>query len=410
MTGTDWNNVPMQTMWDWVNHRQLTPHFEQSDGWKKASELAYLHRDRLQVYREKLAAVWRPEGSEAAKTFLAKLDELIASVANVAHVTSGNYMYAHDMPMAIDDAKRKLKPIYDEYMKYLPASGPNPKTPSDLPSGAGTVDQYLAKKLGEARAIMVNLGSALVMAPYNMEKPAPYVPPGRGTKLDGGGDYGGGGGGSPAPFVPPMIPPVLPIPAPPPLASFTPVTMPVGSGPDLSGLNPAPPTTNVPIGTSPTNPGLPSTPGTPGLPPNVIGGPPMTGLPGGVKPPVIGGMGGAAPLARGGAGMPGGVIGGAPVGGAARAAGARPNPVGGMIGGGAPGAAGRGAAGARGAAGVGAPMGGVPGRPGQRRDGELEEHGDPDTLWSVAQGVAPVLEAPEAPDPIDPGPAIGMYR
>ncbi|MBV1849107.1 hypothetical protein [Catellatospora tritici] len=404
MTGTDWNNVPMQTMWDWVNQRQLGPHFEQSDGWKKASELASLHRDRLKVYREKLAGIWRPEGSEAAKTFLARLDELIASVENVAHVTGGNYAYAHDMPIAIDDAKRKLKPIYDAYMKYLPASGPNPKQPSDLPSREGTVDQFLARKLGEARAIMTGLGSALVMAPYNMVKPAPYVPPGRGTKLDSGGDYG-----TPPPIVPPMIPPIMPIPAPALPANFTATPVPVSSGPDLSGLNPAPPNTTVPIGTSPTNPGLPPAPSTPSLPPNVIGGPPMTGLPGGARPPVIGGMGGAAPLART-AGMPGGVIGGAPGAGAARAGGPRTNPVGGMIGGGGPGAAGRGAAGARGSAGLNTPMGGAPGRPGQRRDGEGEDHDDPDTLWSVAQGVTPVLEAPDAPGPVDPGPAIGMYR
>ncbi|GHJ50288.1 hypothetical protein Cs7R123_76300 [Catellatospora sp. TT07R-123] len=403
MTGTDWNAVPMQTMWDWVNGRQLSPHYEQADGWKKASELAGLHRDRLKVYREKLAGIWRPEGSEAAKAFLTRLDELIASVENVGQVTGGNYAYAHDMPISIDEAKRKLKPIYDAYMKYLPASGPNPTRPSDLPSGEGTVDQYLAKKLAEARRIMADLGSSLVMAPYNMVKPAPYVPPGRGTVLDHGGDYG-----TPPAIVPPMIPPIMPIPPAVPPSSFTPTPVPMPGGPDLSGLNPTPPTTTVPVGGTPTtNPTLPPATGNPGLPPGVIGAPPMTGLPAGARPPVIGGVG--TPLARG-AGMPGGVIGGAPAAGAARAGGARPNPVGGMIGGGAPGAAGRGAAGARGTAGLGGPLGGAPGRPGQRRDGEGEDHEDPDTLWSVAQGVAPVLDAPEAPGPVDPGPAIGMYR
>jgi hypothetical protein len=43
-------------------------------------------------------------------------------------------------------------------------------------------------------------------------------------------------------------------------------------------------------------------------------------------------------------------------------------------------------------------------------DDEDGEHFDPDTMWDVAQGVAPVLDAPDSQGPIDPGPAIGLSR
>jgi len=54
---------------------------------------------------------------------------------------------------------------------------------------------------------------------------------------------------------------------------------------------------------------------------------------------------------------------------------------------------------------------GIAGARGTGRQDEDGEHFDPDTQWDVAQGVAPVLEAPEEVNrPIDPGPAIGLSR
>jgi hypothetical protein len=66
------------------------------------------------------------------------------------------------------------------------------------------------------------------------------------------------------------------------------------------------------------------------------------------------------------------------------------------------GGAGRGGAGQRGPVGAGG-----------RKRGQTDEHGhewDPDNPWEVAEGVAPVVEAPGDTGPIDPGPAIGGRR
>lgn len=59
-------------------------------------------------------------------------------------------------------------------------------------------------------------------------------------------------------------------------------------------------------------------------------------------------------------------------------------------------------------AGRGGPMGGMPGRAGHGQSDEDHEDFDPDTQWHVAQGVTPVVDAPEAPRVINPGPAIGL--
>ncbi|WP_155374333.1 hypothetical protein [Catellatospora vulcania] len=408
--GTNWYGKSMQQMWELVAGRQLTPHYTQASGWKRAGELAYLHKSRLETYRDKLAQAWPPESSDAAKAYLAKLDDLIKAVEDVARVSTQNHQYSSDIPAAFSEAERKLKPIRDEYDRIDRAVRNH--QPVALPSGQ-TPEKFLQGKLNEARGVMRGLSADLSLVRVSMAPPKPYLPPG-GHQSEGDNDYGG--------VVPPVIPPVTPfggaIAPTPTVSGATLAPVPVAIGPDLTGLAPAP----TPTTPTPTIPGVPGpvTPG--GTPPfgtgPVIGAPPpIPGLPGvGGKPigtsPVIGGLG---PNANAPRAMPaGGVIGGAPGGGMgarAGAAGARANPVGGMIGGPGGGAGGRGAAGTvsgRGANGLGAPGVGAPGA-GKRRDSDDPDF-DPDTMWAVDQGVAPVLDAPDAPGPVDPGPAIGLAR
>ncbi|MEU8000050.1 hypothetical protein AB0B66_02575 [Catellatospora sp. NPDC049111] len=406
--GTNWYGKSMQQMWDLVAGRQLEPHYTQASGWKRAGELAYLHKSRLQTYRERLAQAWPPESSDAAKAYLAKLDELIVAVEDVARVSTQNHQYSRDIPAAFSEAERKLQPIREEYNRIDRALRNGEPTP--LPSGQ-TPEKFLEGKLNEARGVMRGLSADLSLVRVGMAPPKPYLPPVKHQSGDER-DYSG--------VVPPVIPPVMPyggaIAPTPTVGGATLAPVPVATGPDLTGLAPTP-TAPTPTPTIPGTPPPVTPPG--GTPPfntgPVIGAPPPV-LPGMGKPtigtPVIGnpGPGLGAPRA-----MPaGGVIGGAPgagMGGRPGVAGARANPVGGMIGGPGGGMGGRGAAGTvsgRGANGFGAPMGGAPGA-GRRRD-EDDPDFDPDTLWAVDQGGAPVLDAPDAPGPVDPGPAIGLAR
>ncbi|WP_460503516.1 hypothetical protein [Catellatospora paridis] len=410
--GTNWYDKSMQQMWELTAGRQLEPHYTQASGWKRAGELAYLHKSRLQTYREKLAQAWPPESSDAAKAYLAKLDELIVAVEDVARVSTQNHQYSRDIPAAFYEAERKLQPIRDDYNRIDRAVRNG--EPVALPSGQ-TPEKYLQGKLSEARTVMRGLSADLSLVRVSMAPPRPYLPP-VGHRGENETDYGG--------VVPPVIPPVMPyggaVAPTPTVTGATLIPVPVATGPDLTGLAPAPttPTPTIPGVPGPVTPG-----GTPPLgsqpPLGVIGAPPpVPGLPGVGRPvpgnPVIGGLGPNAGAPRA---MPaGGVIGGAPGGGEdarAGAAGARTNPVGGMIGGpgGGGGVGGRGAAGTvsgRGTNGFGAPMGGAPGA-GKRRD-ENDPDFDPDTMWAVDSGGAPVLDAPDAPSPVDPGPAIGLAR
>jgi hypothetical protein len=88
-------------------------------------------------------------------------------------------------------------------------------------------------------------------------------------------------------------------------------------------------------------------------------------------------------------------------------AGGRVNPVGGVIGQ-------QGARGAAGNPGSTAHQGQLTGQPGRgrgRRDGEGDQNRwDPDNPWATEEGVDPIVSPPEAPGPIDPGPAIGYPR
>lgn len=318
----------------------------------------------------------------------------------------------------------------------------------------------------QVRTAMSSLSTDLVVSSGKMVEPQPYRPPvlaGRDTEGSGGGGggYGGGGssaggtgGGSSVPIVP--MPAYIPPPQPTLTGTFTPtpqVPTPVPVAPISTLPQPHPtgpigmPTPVGPVGpqgvikppaTGPTGPTAPGPAGRPGVGPVI--GPNM----GGTRPvgPVTGPVTG--PGGRTGLVGPQGVIGGG-TGPGGRTTGVGPggvrggvNPAGGVVGGrpgapGTPGAPGAGAAGRTGMTGTG----GVGGRggaggtgPGGRgatgaghsgmvgsgargKRGQSDEHGhewDPDNPWEVAEGVAPVVEAPGEAGPIDPGPAIGGRR
>lgn len=425
--GTYWYGIDPDLMWAWVN-RDLSPHYEQANAWKKASELTGLYQSRLQAFRDKLAQSWNPQTSPAAEAYLTKLDELIKAVKDVDEVTGRNYQAAVDIPNAIYEAKTKLEPIYNRIKQAerdYDAEGNDRSSAGDSPA-----NRYNDAVI-EAAGVMYTLSGDLSRSQTGIGKPAPYVPPQTNrANTDDGGDYGD--------VSPPVIPPVVPVvPASPPTMPSGPISqVSMPRAPDLQGLTPTLPTTGTPIGTPPgvgpiNPPGGPALPGP--LPPGgIIKAPAPAGLPPKIgMPPMPGVLGGVPPTgAR--AGVPG-VIGVGPNAAGRPAGGARANPVGGMIGGPSsgraggsgvghgPAAAGGVISGGRGQAGRGPGQGGAAaagrgamamgvGGHGTGRQDEDGEHFDPDTQWDVAQGVAPVLDAPETQRPIDPGPAIGLGR
>jgi hypothetical protein len=441
--GTYWYGIDPDTMWAWVN-RDLTPHYEQATAWKKASELSSLYSSRLQTFRDRLAQAWNPETSPASQAYITKLDELITAVKDVDLVAGSNYQAAANIPNAISEAKYKLEPIYNRFKQA--ERDYDAEDPGDRSTAADAPANRYNDAWNEAAVVMYSLSSDLSQSQFALAQPAPYTPPRRTPGRDND-DYGGGGGG----VSPPVIPPIMPI-GPPAMAP----TMPSGpvspfpgpKAPDLQSLTPNIPPAGPPSVGTPPNPLTPHgptpTPAGPLPPGGLIQKPGPAGLPPKGVPPMPGQLGGLPPTAppggRGSAPGPG-VIGGGPNTAGRPAGGARANPVGGMIGGpatgrtGGPGGVGAGGAiagrgpggvgggvvagggrggpggGAAGRAGVGGVMG-VGGARGTGRDDEDGEHFDPDTQWDVAQGVAPVLEAPpeEVHRPIDPGPAIGLSR
>ncbi len=489
--GTPWHALSIEDMWTWVN-RDLSPHYQQANSWKKTSELYGLYALRLQTFRDRLAQAWNPKNSPAAQVYLTRLDELITAVKDVDEVAGRNYQASVDIPNAISEAKYKLKPIYDAYKSAASTfakeggsgtQGSYANTTASSTPEAKAAAELVNMKHYAAQSVMYKLSEDLSRSRSSLGRPEPYHPPGVEETDETNNDYRG------STVAPPMIPPVIPAGPPPgPMPSGPTSTMPIPKGPDLSGLQPGPgpgpgpglSPAPFPTPTGPTPPG----PGPSPFPPNGIINPPSPGLPGAPPP---GPRPGTGPLPPGGLGStpprptgPTGMIGSQPPSGRSPAGVRGPNPAGGLIGGGS-GAAGRGPAGAggvpgRGPAGPGVagPGGrGVPGAPGVSSLGgragtaggaggvagrggvaaggvggaagrgpagtagvaggrggaagragmagamgiggrgghghdEDGEHYDPDTAWEVAQGVTPVLDAPEFQRPIDPGPAIGL--
>jgi len=454
--GTSWYDKDVPTMWAYISDIDTEPMWKQSSGWQKAIDLASTNLWRLNDFRDKLVTAWPPEKSEASRTYVEKLDELIKSVQDVYDGAVTNKTSASNLASSISEAQYKVKPLYDEYLANI---GKQSTYDSNLAAKkselsdkyGGTTNRSYIYALNswknsnpdpavasrqeelnnQTRTSMSSLSTDLVVSKGNMVEPQPYTPPKLAGKRDDGGDTGGTsststgsssyGTGSSNSYgsTSSSMPPVVPMP------SYVPP-----SQPSLTGTTYTPtPTTPTPMPTAPTLPGTPPTGPIGGMPPvtpvgpnGVIGKPNLPVGPSGLRPgmpPGVMGTGGKSTTGlAGGKGLvgPNGVIGGqGGRGGAGSVGGRGVNPSGGVIGGrggaagagtggaGAAGGRGAGAAGGRGAGMVGAGAGG------RGKKGE-DDHGnewDPDNPWEVAEGVTPVVDAPGETGPIDPGPAIG---
>ncbi|MFK3982890.1 hypothetical protein ACI2K4_21240 [Micromonospora sp. NPDC050397] len=437
---TNWFNFEVDGMWRTLENQETDGHWQRVAGWRRTHELAGTHLSRLRSYREGLIQAWPPEKSAASKAYVERLDYLISSVEQSYEAAVANRDAMAGATGAIADARRQLKPLYDEYQRKLaakqeydrqqlpaPTSTPSATpTPSPSPGPAPTppvTQEELDRLNNRARSIMYGLSSELVQAQAQLKPPPTYQ--GRpALEVDGNPDVYGGG-------PPPTVPPVVPVPT-----TATGTSMPIGGapvhqavptpstpsiGPVLGGNGPTlggvAPTIPAPAPTTPVTPPVitpsPSIPPSigPGYPSPLPPAPSRFGAPhpgslgtnpvaGGVTKP---GIGGAANIPHT---MPtGGMIGGMPgVGqpGAGVSPARRINPVGGMIG-------------SSGTGGIGiAPAGGgqrASSRPGQPRDERgTGRQWDPDNPWETEEGVAPVVRAPRDIGNIDPGPAIGLNR
>ncbi|WP_157545594.1 hypothetical protein [Hamadaea tsunoensis] len=466
-SGTSWYVLDVPTMWSYISGINLDPMYTQSSGWDKAIDLASTNLWRLKDFRDKLTQAWPPEKSQASQEYVGKLDELITSVQDVYDAAVANKTSASNLTSSLSEAQYKVKPLYDEYLKNMGTqstyeqnlTSKKTELANKYTAGSNSYKSALAawqrsnpdpataarqaQITDTVRQTMSGLSTDLVVSSGKMVEPKPYTPPqiaGRdtgGSKVGGGSDGDTGGGsttGSGSNHTAPVIPPPVFLP-------------PTTTGPSLTGTTTLPPpVAPTPMPTAPIST-LPSTPpgtgpigmvppvapvGPGGLinpPPNPTG--PLTTFPGGkTGPGVIGGRGltgvpGEGPMGGGRVNPVGGVIGrqGAtggmgPMGGARGGSVRGVNPAGGVIGGrgGAAGRtgpgvteeelAGRGGRGGVGGRGAGMVGGGVGGR-GKRNPDDHENEWDPDNPWEVAEGVAPVVEAPAESGPIDPGPAIG---
>jgi hypothetical protein len=463
--GTDWMSKDVRFMWSTIANQETDPHFDVVGGWRKTADLTLAHLGQVQKYRDNLASVWPPSKSAAAAEYITRLDKLIVDLQATHDAAAANYTAFSTVTLTLSLARNKLKPILEQYEAneqlnvdwrakqdaVVAKSAVTGLTPAFRPPPVSTARQEELNN--QARAIMYDLSSTVISGQAALKKPQPYMPGGENredppqgsnTKDSGSGFAvppvipapGASNGGGPGSPVTPghssaVAPPHAPVTSP---ANPGTVGGGTGSGPVLGGVGPTPVITPPPPAAPPIpGPGPIPGPTPPPLPPGIIGsvgGPgftPSGGLPTGggrvpLSPMTKPGMGTGAP---GRMTMPsGGVIGANPgsgvigqmpsAGTGARAGGsARVNPVGGVIGQQGGGPAGRSSSsGAHGPSGVNSAA--LPHKAGQRRgrrEGDTEATAwDPDNPWATDQGVDPVVLPPDAPRPIDPGPAIGYSR
>ncbi|WP_432985812.1 hypothetical protein [Dactylosporangium sp. CA-233914] len=398
----------VREIWEMVAHESAASHAEAARAWEAKHSMLRTQIGNLKKLRQDLADAWTPEGSPAAQAFLNQIDQTMSVMTTAQEAASQAKTSYTKVTGALISAQQRIKPLHDAYddpkaawRAYLaktPAASLVSILPDDWAPNVGVpglatevvMRQHREELDKQARAIMDDTDarvSAATEQPVYMpqlkrydEAAAPSVP----SNPHGGGSGSSGGAGQhlPAPvFEPPPPNPDLvsasPGPATPPV--------PFDLGPFLTGT---PTPVSPPVLKPPPPPPVAPLIGPPiALPPPVPlpGPPPKTGwlpqTPGKLMPtsglierptaqPI------ASRPARAALGEPG-VIGGR----AAQSAGRPPM--------------GRPAAEPGGEGGERLPGGGWRDRSYEaytkRRSGRKRPE---DEVWQVAQGVAPVLEAP----------------
>lgn len=378
---TNWSGLTVPQIWAMLAGLDTGPQWTHVDGWQRAAELTGHHLTRMVEVRTRIAAAWPPERNEAARAYLTTLDTMIVSMRATHEAALANYGTIATTTAALDIARLKVKPLYDEYV----ANEQVLARPAVMPSpGRVPVTRARQEALAlQARSIMVELSGTLAAAQYAVVTPPAYTAPR---------------------FVQDSVP----------IPSLTaPVIPPIGgrSGTAVGPAPAPPPTPRSPIGAPPV---IGAPPGT-AVPPATAGAPPS---PGTVTTPVIRNR----PL------PPGGVIGAQVALGLAQPGGAlstpRVNPVGGVVSGSLPTIGGMAASPrpdnttrTRSAPPLGRPA--PPGsfltsdghRVSIRTSASSARRSDPDDPWVAAdEGVPPVIAREAEPVRHDPGPAIGLTR
>jgi hypothetical protein len=406
---TNWNAYDVRALWAMVADENTCENWNAPVGWSSMASTIDAHRKNLLKARDALEAAWPPEHNEGARIFVTQIDDLIVSMEESAR-RAGDIAKATEAVMTqLADAKTALQPLHDKYQEksndlVLAAwddaeSEINKQARSIMANAETVIRQHATTIVPPERYTLPELGDGPTMRdPHGSGSEQP----GSGGRSDGGGQTGRNGSG-----IPPREQFTAPHTPPPPMAGHHPV----GDG----GLELADFTPTAPAAPTPPAPMPPGTLPIGGNPPPSLN--PSQGLPVGISarvvhPPgvVIGGTGvsgtsrvtpsGPVPIRTA---MPaGGVIrgGGLPTpNGAGPGSPARLTPGGGGL----PGVLG---ANGNGTTGTGTGMAGGQGR-GRRSERPTDsQNGDPDSVWSVAEGVDPVIEADVRPVHHDPGPGV----
>ncbi|WP_157756933.1 hypothetical protein [Plantactinospora sp. KBS50] len=271
---TDWASWDVAGMWRMLAGQDTAAQWRQVAGWRRTCELVRAHLVRLRQHRDRLAAAWPPERSAAARTYLDRLDQLIASVAQTHDAATANFAIAAAAAGAIDAARTDLKKIYDEYAPKRRARDTFDRQAAALATVGyqpwrlpPVSDAELAALDVRARTVLAGLSGELVQAQAQLRQPPTYrTRPAFGERNDPD-VYRG--------TSPPPIPSIVPVPTGPARAARRVTAAPSGGaagataagasrGPVLGGVQTAPP--GQPGGPGTTT--LPATPtGPPGAPP-----------------------------------------------------------------------------------------------------------------------------------------------
>ncbi|MEU4562101.1 hypothetical protein AB0F72_27265 [Actinoplanes sp. NPDC023936] len=184
--GTDWASLRVDQMWAMLASHDSSAYARLSGGWRRSHELVLSHISQVTAYRAKLVAAWPPGRSAAAAAYFARLDALLANLAETHEAAIANHRAFTGASAAIEAARREMAEIHREHAVnqallaafaeekrlYQLAPGKARGVPPRRPVPQGRQEALEAR----ARAVMQALSTELAQAQTALVVPPRYQP------------------------------------------------------------------------------------------------------------------------------------------------------------------------------------------------------------------------------------------
>ncbi len=175
MTVSDWSPFPVPTLAGFLSG-PIEPAWSQVGAWRGTHNILIDAAAALARARADLAAVWPPEGSEAAARFIDFADSLTRSMRTTAEAAHANGVALQNTLTALTDAKTQVDELHDTWRTYAAQTGGEIDEAGSADEAAAVPAGWSAQLNARAQARMATTDQIIFDNMRALVVPATYLP------------------------------------------------------------------------------------------------------------------------------------------------------------------------------------------------------------------------------------------